>query len=119
MNERKDQTDKQEQSIVLLPCPFCGGPAGCIESDSYGACHLGCTVEDCSGYSWPSDESELRERIDRWNTRSSLSAVEHFIDREIESMDESGQWSTHAIDALLGLQARIDGKLTEMGNPGQ
>lgn len=25
MNERKDQTDKQEQSIVLLPCPFCGG----------------------------------------------------------------------------------------------
>lgn len=25
MNEPKEPTDKQEQSIVLLPCPFCGG----------------------------------------------------------------------------------------------
>lgn len=67
--QNKPATVPSVHDVVLLPCPFCGGEAGFIESDSYGACHLGCTVEECSGYSWPSDESELRDRIDRWNTR--------------------------------------------------
>ena len=40
--------------------------------------------------------------------------IECFVDREIEAMSESGQWSFHAVDALLGLQARIDEKLISM-----
>lgn len=42
--------------------------------------------------------------------------IEQFIDREIEAMDESGQWSTHAINALLCLQARVDARLRSDGN---
>ena len=47
----------------------------------------------------------------------SLSALESFIDHEIEAMEESGKWSTREICALLALQARIDIKLTELGKP--
>lgn len=43
-----------------------------------------------------------------------LSEIEGFIEQEIESMDGSGEWSTHAINALLCLQSRVDAKLEEM-----
>ena len=49
--------------------------------------------------------------------RQGYLVIEEFIDREIEAMDESGKWSTHAVSALLALQARIDEKLAELGKP--
>jgi hypothetical protein len=54
-----------------------------------------------------------------WTPEEPFEAIENFIDRQIEDMDESGQWSTHAINALLVLQSRIDDKLKELGNSRQ
>ena len=58
-----------KENEAMLPCPFCGGDAGFIATDSYGACHAGCNVENCFGYSQAFDEDELPHCIDSWNTR--------------------------------------------------
>jgi hypothetical protein len=59
------------------------------------------------------------EELDQWNARSPLESLENFVDRQIEDMDESRQWTTHAINALLVLQTRIDERLKQMGCPDQ
>jgi hypothetical protein len=108
-----------ESQIAVLPCPFCGstftGKGG-----NYWECH------DCfaSGPTVDWDETLQGDEFDKaammqWNARNPLKSLEHFIDRQIECMDESGQWMTHAIDALLVLQSRIDERLKRMGCPGQ
>ena len=47
-----------------------------------------------------------------------LDHIERFVDEQIADMDESGQWSTRAIIALLVLQGRIDEELRRLGSSG-
>ena len=43
MTKQKDQTDKQEESIVLLPCPFCGGRPELYVSNDWGVHDVRCS----------------------------------------------------------------------------
>jgi Lar family restriction alleviation protein len=73
MTEPKDKNDKQEESIVLLPCPFCGSidigfdmvPAYSLDS-SYGV--FGC--RDCGARFETQNNVVSRSDIETWNTRS-------------------------------------------------
>jgi hypothetical protein len=106
-----------ESQIAVLPCPFCGTDGRCGPDGAYYFEHAkGCWIKSQRGtmldcVSW--------EELEQWNARNPLKSLENFIDRQIECMDESGQWMTHAIDALLVLQSRIDEILKQMGCPGQ
>lgn len=79
MTEPKDRTDKQEESIVLLPCPFCGEQA--VEDDEevgtqtkHWVC---CSCCNAMVYSFTSSERAAQA----WNNRRSTGLV-HWVEGE-------------------------------------
>jgi len=59
------------QEGILLPCPFCGGPAKLEEyTDKYDDCttRVTCIADDCPGaHTWQENEAEA---IDLWQRRA-------------------------------------------------
>ena len=58
-----------DQLPVLLPCPFCGGPAGFVADTSYGSCVVGCGDEECFGAARTFDVADFERALKAWNTR--------------------------------------------------
>ncbi len=114
MDQKDDDNRASVESVVLLPCPFCGEtPHGLITLDWRW---VGCGNENCVTSKQFGSE---RAAAEAWNIRKSMDEIESFVDRQIEEMDESGDWSGHAVNALLVLQCHIDQKLRSCGAEGQ
>lgn len=124
MSEENSDSTTSVDRVVLLPCPFCGGKANveCVGEPDANGDPVVFRVECENDCMWRQSISEL-EASNVWNDRvelhNALKTIGYFVDREIETMDESGQWSTHAINALLCLQSAIDTKLAEVVKSGQ
>ena len=117
MNKENGELTILVNRVVLLPCPFCGKDPRVEQEGEFGS-QITCPDIDCPGC-WNRVIYDFHQGVQRWNRRESLAVIEAFIDRGIESMDESGEWSRHAINALLVLQARVDLKLAELGSRSQ
>lgn len=122
MSKENSDSTTSVNRVVLLPCPFCGTELHGVDYIGEKDRWVNCDNEKCAmNRIFPSEE----EAINAWNSRvelalhNALSTIEYFVDHEIDAMEESGQWSMHAINALLYLQSAVDTKLKEIGKSGQ
>lgn len=89
----------QPEEIKLLPCPFCGSPAGI----THWSAHVGCSSKECPAYMCNLLPAQ-------WNTRTPNEATKEFL--EDKAMLEWAMMNPHKFTKLMEMEA-YGGFLTE------